>query len=236
MIYNQIDLNTQKTAILFFSRTAKTEARIKPLAQGKRASAAVAEFTIETVFSIAKQTDIPLFVITEKDQRGHSFGERFAHAFEDIYQKGFEKVIAIGNDCLTISSDDILAAAENLDQNNCVIGPSLDGGAYIIGLHKNSFKKQNFADISWQSDETLSGLQSYIAHENVNCILLSLKEDIDTISDWSVVLNTIPSLIKKEILRLFTIGAKTLTDSFNIFITNCYYATTKSLRAPPFSI
>lgn len=229
-------MNNQNTAILFFSRTAETEAKIKPLAQGKRASESIAEFTIQTVCTIANQTAIPLFVITEKNQRGSTFGERFAHAFEDIYKQGFDKVIAIGNDCLTISVQDILHAAKHIEANKSVIGPSQDGGAYLIGIHKSAFQKQAFCDIYWQSAFTLSNLKDYLEEQKCDTILLSEKADIDTVSDWSTILNAIPSLIKKEILRLFTIGAKKLTDSFNIFITNCYYATNKSLRAPPLSI
>lgn len=235
-MYNQIDLNTQKTAILFFSRTAKTEARIKPLAQGKRASESVAEYAIHTIYSVAKQTDIPLFVITEKDQRGSTFGERFTHAFEDIYQQGFEKVIAIGNDCLSISTEDILRAAENLKENTCVIGPCQDGGAYLIGIHKNTFQKQVFCDIRWQTEDTFSDLQKYITLQKCYTILLSEKADIDTISDWSTILNAIPFQIKKQLLTLFAIGKTTLIDSFHIATTLLYCTTTKSLRAPPFGI
>lgn len=235
-MYNQIDLNTQKTAILFFSRTAKTEARIKPLAQGKRASESIAEYAIHTIYSVAKQTDIPLFVSTEKDQRGSTFGERFTHAFEDIYQQGFEKVIAIGNDCLSISPDDILIAANNVNESKCVIGPSLDGGAYLIGIHKTTFQKQAFCDIHWQSAFTLSTLQDYLVEQNCDTILLSEKVDIDTISDWNTTLNAIPFYIKKKILRLFSKGKKTLIDSCYMAIKLLSFATTKSLRAPPFSI
>lgn len=229
-------MNNQNTAILFFSRTAKTEAMVKPLARGKRASESIAEFTIQTICSIAKQTDIPLFVITEKDQRGSTFGERFAHAFEDIYQQGFEKVIAIGNDCLTISVKDILHAAKHIEANKSVIGPSPDGGAYLIGIHKSAFQKQAFCDIYWQSAFTLSNLKDYFEEQKCDTILLSEKADIDTISDWSTVLHAIPFHIKKQLLTLFAIGKTTLVDSLNLSITLLYSSTAKSLRAPPYNI
>jgi glycosyltransferase A (GT-A) superfamily protein (DUF2064 family) len=229
-------LNTQKTAILFFSRTAKTEAKIKPLAQGKRASESVAEFAIQTIHRVAEQTDIPLFVITEIDQRGCTFGERFANAFEDVYNKGFEKVIAIGNDCLSISVQDILHAANILYTNQSVIGPSPDGGAYLIGLHKAAFQKQVFCDIAWQSAHTLSTLQDYLVQQKCDSVLLTEKADVDTISDWASVLKAFSFNIRKQLLLLFAIGKKTLANSFYIFITHLYCATTKSLRAPPHSI
>ncbi len=232
----QTHLNNQNTAILFFSRTAKTEAKIKPLAPGKRASESVAEFTIQTICSIANQTAIPLFVITEKDQRGSTFGERFAHAFEDIYKQGFDKVIAIGNDCLTISAKDILHAARQIGPDKSVIGPSRDGGAYLIGMHKSSFQKQAFCDIYWQSAFTLSNLKDYLEEQKCDTILLSEKADIDTVSDWSIIINAIPFHLKKQLLTLFAIGKTTLIDSFYIAKTLLYCTTTKSLRAPPYSI
>lgn len=64
----------------------------------------------------------------EKDQCGSRFGERFTHSFKDFYQQEYEKAIATGNDCLSISAKDFLSTAKNLKENTRIIGPSREGG------------------------------------------------------------------------------------------------------------
>lgn len=229
-------MDNLKIAVLIFSRSVEAEAKAKPLGKGRHASKALASFNINNVRSKAAITKLPVIFISEFQQRGISFAERFANAFQDVFDKGFDKVIAIGNDCLSISPDDILIAANNVNESKCVIGPSLDGGAYLIGIHKTTFHKQAFCDIHWQSAFTLSTLQDYLVEQNCDTILLSEKVDIDTISDWNTILNAIPFYIKKKILRLFSTGKKTLIDSCCMAIKLLSFVTTKSLRAPPFSI
>lgn len=226
-------MNVQNTAILFFSRTAKTEARIKPLASTYRVSMSLADLAIRSVTDIAKQTNLPLFTITEKGQRGETFGARFATAFEDIFRLGFERVIAIGNDCLSISKADILHAAHHISENSCVLGPSTDGGAYLIGIHQNFFNYQSFVNICWQSAETFNSIQNYLKTQNCHFTTLATKTDIDTQSDWSKVLLSIPLFIKNQILLLLKAGKQpTITGNINTSL--CYiWIEIKSLRAPP---
>jgi glycosyltransferase A (GT-A) superfamily protein (DUF2064 family) len=226
-------LNTQNTAILLFSRTAKIEAKAKHLALGKRASESVAALVIKTNYKKAHDSQLPVFIITEHQQRGTTFGERFANAFEDVFKKGFEKVIAIGNDCLTITTQEILNAADALNHGASVLGPTQDRGAYLIGLHKDHFHKQAFQELNWQSAATLTDLISYFDNQLCKPMLLSLKLDIDKISDWRLILESIPFGIKKQLIKLFDFGKSILNYFFVISIRDLYTSSHKSLRAPP---
>lgn len=227
-------MNTNNTAVLLFSRSATSEAKAKPLARGSRASESVAAFAIDSITKLAQKTELPVFKITEMQQRGDHFGERFANAFEDVFQQGFDHVIAIGNDCLTITSHDILSAAAYLQSHPCILGPSKDGGAYLIGIQKNVFRKQAFQDIQWQSATTFGSLIDYLQQQQQATILLEEKSDIDTIWQWSSILPTIPKNIKTKLLQLFDLGKKTIIPHYNIATIALFWAYNKSLRAPPF--
>ena len=107
-------MSNHNAAILLFSRTATAEAAAKPLAMGKRSAESVADFMVNHIKKLTAKTKLPVFFFSEKQQRGDTFGERFANAFEDVFALGYQNVIAIGNDCLTVSTADILSGTELL--------------------------------------------------------------------------------------------------------------------------
>ncbi|MBL7816720.1 MAG: DUF2064 domain-containing protein [Saprospiraceae bacterium] len=226
-------MNKNNTAILLFSRTATIEAREKPLAEGKQASESVAGFLIQHVKRLAVQTQLPVFFISEKEQRGISFGERFANAFEDIFQKGFERVVAIGNDCLFLTKQDILSAAKALETTPSVLGATEDGGAYLIGFQKNRFQKQTFENIAWQSENTFLELVDFFKSQDCSTYFLSKKSDIDIYADWHKTLQKVGFYIKKQLIRLFDIGFAPQAYCFLTPINALFLNTFLALRAPP---
>src|SRR6266849_9744442 len=71
-------------------------------------------------------------------QRGEGFGERLALAVEDLFQIGFASVCLIDSDSPTIPAKSYADAARILSMpGECVVlGPSDDGGYYLVGLNK----------------------------------------------------------------------------------------------------
>ena len=145
--------------------------------------------------NIAKKVDVERFVfysenIIEEDiwdkkyfnklsQKGNDLGERMHHAFEILFQKGFEKVVIIGSDLLDLNVNIIEEAYQKLDDNDVIIGPAKDGGYYLLGMkknHQNIFKNKNWGTSSVRKD-TLSDLIDY------QLILLETLNDIDTFED-----------------------------------------------------
>ncbi|CAN0575163.1 unnamed protein product, partial [Ectocarpus sp. 12 AP-2014] len=53
--------------------------------------------TKETLRKV-KRTKQPYFHISEKEQTGNSFGERFTNAIQTVFDKGYEHIITVGND------------------------------------------------------------------------------------------------------------------------------------------
>ena len=83
-----------------------------------------------------KKTQLSYFHFTEKNQKGSSFGERFTNAIQSVYDIGFEQIITIGNDSPHLQASQILETARTISKNKAVLGPSKDGGFYLMGLHK----------------------------------------------------------------------------------------------------
>ena len=215
-------------AILIFSRTAKAEASEKRLLYRDSKKKALASLMINRTKQVAKASGLPTFFYSENLQIGSTFGERFTNAIESIFNKGFEKVIALGNDCLSVSKNDILKAAQLLETTPSVLGPSTDGGVYLLGIQKQAFQKEAFLNIDWQTECVFQQLSSL----NKNIKILSTKADIDTPADLVAALKSVTFRLKQAIICLIKDNFKALKLSFEP-IRSTYLMACKSLRAPP---
>ena len=125
----------------------------------------------------------------KKLQKGNDLGERMQHAFEMAFKEGYEKVVIVGSDLFDLKSAHIENAFKALENHNLVIGPSLDGGYYLLGmkvLHPAVFKNKQ-----WGTDSVLETTLKNLEQENVK--LLEALNDIDTFED----LQQQPELLKK---------------------------------------
>lgn len=63
-------------------------------------------------------------------------GPQMLAAFEEIFNKSYDKVILVGSDLYNLTTEIIDQAFESLDQVNLVLTPSLDGGFGLIGMDR----------------------------------------------------------------------------------------------------
>jgi uncharacterized protein len=224
------------TAILLFSRSANAEAAAKPLSTNVRSAQSVASFLINRSKKIAVKTGLPTFFFSEKQQRGNTFGERFANAFEDVFALGFERIVAIGNDCLTVETSDILAAAEALQRDPSVLGNTTDGGVYLIGFQKSFFQKKAFQNIEWQTKGTFNKIVQFIENQEITPVLLSEKSDIDNRFDLQKVLTKVAVFIQKILIRLLQIGQSTPSKRAIFRLNHRFLTGSTPLRGPPISV
>ena len=125
----------------------------------------------------------------KKLQKGNDLGERMQHAFETAFKEGYEKVVIVGSDLFDLKAAHIENAFKALENHDLVIGPSLDGGYYLLGmkvLHPAVFKNKQ-----WGTDSVLETTLKNLEQENVK--LLEALNDIDTFED----LQQQPELLKK---------------------------------------
>jgi len=96
-------------------------------------------------------TDILPADFTLLPQRGDKFGERLYFAVEDLFKCGFESVCLIDSDSPTVPSENFTEAVEMLSasEDRVVLGPSDDGGYYLIGVKKPH--RHLFEQIYWST-------------------------------------------------------------------------------------
>lgn len=124
----------------------------------------------------------------KKGQKGTDLGARMQNAFEAAFKNAYEKVVIVGSDLFDLKPTHIEDAFTALEKNEVVLGPSLDGGYYLLGMkkmHPNIFKNKE-----WGTDMVLETTLKDLELQNVK--LLEALNDIDTFED----LKTQPELIK----------------------------------------
>ena len=114
-------------------------------------------------------------------QKEGNLGEKMKHAFGSGFCEGFDRVVLIGSDCPQISRDLLDDAFQKLGDADCVIGPSDDGGYYLIGLSR--FLPEIFDDIEWSTSSVFSYTIKKLDGMDATYRLLRRLNDIDTESD-----------------------------------------------------
>ncbi len=115
-------------------------------------------------------------------QRGQSLGERMRHAFEHLFASRFGNVILIGSDLPALPVRFFQQAYAWLEKSaDVVLGPSADGGYYLIAM--NRLITAIFDDIGWSSADVLSQTLHKLDDLGLKHELLSEWYDIDTEKD-----------------------------------------------------
>ncbi|MDX1618943.1 MAG: TIGR04282 family arsenosugar biosynthesis glycosyltransferase [Balneolaceae bacterium] len=120
--------------------------------------------------------------LEKKVQPEGSLGERMAYACRKAFSEGRKKVVIIGSDCAELSARHLVEAFEKLDRFDVVIGPSDDGGYYLIGM--SELYRPLFANKSWSTSRLFRQTMQAIENENLSCSLLERLNDVDTEEDW----------------------------------------------------
>ena len=118
-------------------------------------------------------------IYRKKLQYGVDLGSRMENAFTELFSLGYEKVMIIGSDLLDLNQNHIDNAFEELNQHDVVIGPSKDGGYYLLGMkliHENIFRNK-----AWGTETILKDTLNDLHKNDVE--LLEELTDIDTFED-----------------------------------------------------
>lgn len=112
-------------------------------------------------------------------QRGETLGERVIFAMEDLFQLGFTSVCLINSDSPTLPERAFAEAATVLAQSEetVVLGPSEDGGYYLIGLNK--LYRELFENIAWSTEIVLEQTRERARRMNLNVYFLPTWYDVD---------------------------------------------------------
>tara|TARA_B110000879_G_scaffold99508_1_gene135142 strand:+ start:51 stop:650 length:600 start_codon:yes stop_codon:yes gene_type:complete len=125
----------------------------------------------------------------KKVQKGTDLGERMQNGFETAFEQGYEKALIIGSDLFDLKPTHITTAFKILETHDFAIGPSLDGGYYLLGMKQ--LCAALFKNKKWGTDSVLEDTLKDLKQQNVK--LLEALNDIDTFED----LQQQPELLKK---------------------------------------
>jgi uncharacterized protein len=112
-------------------------------------------------------------------QRGDKFGERLYFAVEDLFKCGFEAVCLIDSDSPTVPTENFAEAVELLSASDdrIVLGPSDDGGYYLIGVKKSH--RHLFEQIDWSTERVFDQTIQRATEIEVEVKILPTGYDVD---------------------------------------------------------
>ena len=139
-------------------------------------------------------------------QVGNNLGERLLNAFKTISNLGAKKIVIIGSDTPALKKELINESFDFLNKNDIVIGPTIDGGYYLIGLSftiktYDQFKDcKIFSGIDWSTENVFSQTITKIKQNKFTYDTLPEYYDIDNVKDLY--------LLKEDIYRTSRTNSK----------------------------
>ena len=140
-------------------------------------------------------------------QTGTDLGWRMHNSFVWAFAQNFRRVVIVGSDIPTLERSTVTSAFEHMEQYDVVIGPSDDGGYYLIGL--NEPHPELFTNIVWSTNTVLADTLEKIRTEKLSVHQLATKTDVDTFHDvvrlWRKLKETNEQLSNQKMLNTYNI-------------------------------
>jgi len=165
---------SSETVLIYFARSVGEDLKQNRFS-GKGYHRSLIDRLHRHTLKTIRSTELPVLFFDEKNQVGHNLAERLTHAFSEAFAKGYKNVIAVGNDTPDLDGKIIIQATDALAVGNPVLGPSQDGGNYLIGLCKEDFNAPEFCKALENHNETNSRLGQLLAKH----VQLEWLTDID---------------------------------------------------------
>ena len=191
----------KNTCILYFTTQLESEKRFS---SHERKQKVVQKILFEKTLSEIQQSRLA-YVISDGKTYGHSFEERIIGAISAIFQLGYQNLIIVGDDTPSLSATNLLEAEKKLENQTLTIGPSADGGSYLISLTKENFQQGALENLDWQGYYFHEQLLNNLEKLSVNYSLLKTFIDLDQESSIRTFLSqTSYSSIKKILSSIFS--------------------------------
>lgn len=145
-------------------------------------------------------------------QHGDDLGARLTHATGEAFREGAARVVVIGTDSPWIGPEQIATAFSALERSDLVIGPTDDGGYYLLGLSKPV--PALFEGVAWSSPQVYAQTMAKAQALGLSVHVLPRGYDLDYAADverfldeerrrghTSALLDTIETLIRVQSAR-----------------------------------
>ena len=196
-----------KTCIIVFAKNPvpnQVKTRLVPALSAEQAATLYTAFLTDWCDTLAKLPDVDLIIaytpaaarsdlqaligddVLYIPQLGADLGERFTAATQWATGQGYTKILLVGSDSPTLPTSYILKASTRLDSRDIVIGPSTDGGYYLIGFSATNIAMTVpfiFEEIAWSTADVFQQTVARIRSLKASLGLLPPWYDIDTAED-----------------------------------------------------
>ena len=109
-------------------------------------------------------------------------GARMEAVVAERLSQGATRVLLLGSDCPQISIESVVSSMEDLERADVVLGPTEDGGYYLLGLKgRHPFL---FRDIPWSTEKVLEKTLNILKFQSLSYLLRNTFLDVDTLDDY----------------------------------------------------
>jgi len=137
---------------------------------------------VRLYMSDEKELDFPVYGATILRQHGDDLGKRMQHAFTETAETGYEQIVIIGTDHPTLPDAYIQSAFDALLNIPTVsIGPTEDGGYYLLGM--NPYTHGLFDGMVYSRSDVYRLTLERAYHSGTNIVELPEWYDVDTPDD-----------------------------------------------------
>jgi rSAM/selenodomain-associated transferase 2/rSAM/selenodomain-associated transferase 1 len=112
-------------------------------------------------------------------QTGSDLGERMKNAMADLFSEGFQSILVIGSDIPDLPNHILESAFRALESHDAVIGPSVDGGYYLIGMQEPKFLPDVFAGLMWGTNTVFKDTTKIFREKGYSLYVLPTWRDVD---------------------------------------------------------
>jgi uncharacterized protein len=143
-------------------------------------------------------------------QEGGTLGERMSAAIRWGLAQGYEGVLVVGSDLPTLPPAVFHEAARQLEYCDVVLGPTLDGGYYLVATKEDY--PGIFQDIAWGTGSVLEATMCQLTRMGLKPSVLIPWNDVDTFEDVQLLKEQLEAseLITPTMNRHTRIAVKTL--------------------------
>ena len=121
------------------------------------------------------------------EQVDGDLGHRMATAFERCFDGGGDRVILLGSDVPGIDTAVVKNYLRRLEVGAMVLGPSADGGYYLIGFDRAAYSRDFFAGVRWSSREVWDQTLAVAHARGLGPYVGPTLSDVDTVDDLAAV-------------------------------------------------
>lgn len=181
------------SAVVVFARSVEEERRAKPLfaLAGPEAAARLHGVLLSRALRAACSTDASVYLSCSGDlpagidrgrlhrveQVGDSFGDRIRNAVAVAFADGHERVLVVGTDTPELDAVRVHRAFTALEEHGSVIGFSVDGGFYLLGLSR--FDRSIFDGVPFGTAHAAAGLRKALHAAGFDIAALDTLHDLD---------------------------------------------------------